>query len=723
MNGNRCIYAQKSGAGTSPRVVPARVKDRVTTQSIRGMMAFCRNGSSKSMNLNGTRSLQCTAVQQSDVASQLPPGEKPPPKKTYPVQLESIAVTASVDLLRATCTERLPEIQFGQKKGTTTNSYLVKTQQVLNPNKDRILIDLPSAAYEYDITAWLKDLGVLDSLDALVITRLNPERIPALVSVLRHAASKNEKIHVYLSKVAGQLLQDRCNADEELKTLVDGHATITFVTGSTTISLGGGEVLKFVPIPTPRWPDLVAVHSSKDQILFSSSFFAAHEAAEPGSSPFDDGGWGEHGDSVKYYFDCMLAPAARQVSRALDKLKINEVSPRVGNPAMDAMLAPLKSFLNEVNDAVMGADDGIPEPLAVSYICPIHGPVIRSSVMQVWMRYKEWTKEQIDLVDSSSVAVLYASAYGNTAALAQAISRGITKAGVGVNTLNLEQCGADEVEEAISKSDGFVIGSPTLGGHMPTQVQTALGTVMRVGATNKIPCGVFGSFGWSGEAVDMMEGKLKDAAFPFAFPSIRCKFKPTEAMLQICEQSGTDLAQTVKKNIRIREKAAAQKLSVAENASGTLLATGRIIGSLCVLTAKDGDAESGMLASWVSQASFDPPGLTVAVKKDRAIESLLPIGSKFVLNVLAEGRDRPIMREMVKQFAPGEDRFSNLNTERSESSGAIILTDAASYLECEVSQRMETGDHWLLYATVQDGKVLDEATPAAVHFRKVGSNY
>jgi flavin reductase (DIM6/NTAB) family NADH-FMN oxidoreductase RutF len=36
---------------------------------------------------------------------------------------------------------------------------------------------------------------------------------------------------------------------------------------------------------------------------------------------------------------------------------------------------------------------------------------------------------------------------------------------------------------------------------------------------------------------------------------------------------------------------------------------------------------------------------------------------------------------------------------------------------------METGDHWLLYATVQDGKVLDEATPAAVHFRKVGSNY
>lgn len=50
---------------------------------------------------------------------------------------------------------------------------------------------------------------------------------------------------------------------------------------------------------------------------------------------------------------------------------------------------------------------------------------------------------------------------------------------------------------------------------------------------------------------------------------------------------------------------------------------GRVVGSLSIVTAKDGDAESAMLASWLSQASFDPPGLTVAVKKDRAVESLL----------------------------------------------------------------------------------------------------
>lgn len=50
---------------------------------------------------------------------------------------------------------------------------------------------------------------------------------------------------------------------------------------------------------------------------------------------------------------------------------------------------------------------------------------------------------------------------------------------------------------------------------------------------------------------------------------------------------------------------------------------GRVVGSLSIVTAKDDEAESAMLASWLSQASFEPPGLTVAVKKDRAAESLM----------------------------------------------------------------------------------------------------
>ena len=123
------------------------------------------------------------------------------------------------------------------------------------------------------------------------------------------------------------------------------------------------------------------------------------------------------------------------------------------------------------------------------------------------------------------------------------------------------------------------------------------------------------------------------------------------------------------------------------------------------------------------QASFDPPGLTVAVKRDRAVEALLPVGNRFVLTVLAEGKERAAVKQLMRPFGPAEDRFAGLEVQRSELSGAAILpAAAASYLECRVEQRMEAGDHFLVYAVVEEGKVLCEA-PSAVHHRKIGSTY
>lgn len=62
--------------------------------------------------------------------------------------------------------------------------------------------------------------------------------------------------------------------------------------------------------------------------------------------------------------------------------------------------------------------------------------------------------------------------------------------------------------------------------HCPS-LQLALGSILRQGNARELPCGVFGSFGWSGEAVDEMEAKLKDGGYGFAFDPIKVKFKPT----------------------------------------------------------------------------------------------------------------------------------------------------------------------------------------------------
>ena len=62
---------------------------------------------------------------------------------------------------------------------------------------------------------------------------------------------------------------------------------------------------------------------------------------------------------------------------------------------------------------------------------------------------------------------------------------------------------------------------------------TALGAILRASEAKALPCGVFGSFGWSGEAVDEMESRLRDAGFKFGFEPIRVKFKPTVGQLQV----------------------------------------------------------------------------------------------------------------------------------------------------------------------------------------------
>lgn len=106
--------------------------------------------------------------------------------------------------------------------------------------------------------------------------------------------------------------------------------------------------------------------------------------------------------------------------------------------------------------------------------------------------------------------------------------------------------------------------------------------------------GVFGSFGWSGEAIDLLESKLKDAGYQFGFDPIRVKFTPTDVTLQTCEEAAIDFAQTLKRSQKLRT---AKPSVTAGGSDRTAQAVGRIVGSLCVVSVKRGDVTSGMLAS------------------------------------------------------------------------------------------------------------------------------
>jgi len=564
--------------------------------------------------------------------------------KPRDVQVLPVGIDTTVVRSRSWARLRF-EIEYALAKGTTANSYVIQGDKTA-------LIDPPGETFTQIYLEALQQRFDLKSLDYVILGHVNPNRAATLKALLELAPQITFVCSNPGAKNLRTILEDR-----ELSILV--------MRGEETLDLGKEHLLQFIPTPNPRYPDHLCTYDPQTEILYTDKLFGAHLCGEQ----VLDEGWEIFNEDRRYYFDCVMAPHARQVETALEKL-------------------------SELPVRMYGVG---------------HGPIVRYGLIELTQAYRQWSKQQTS--QELTVALLYASAYGSTATLAQAIARGITKAGVAVESINCEFAEPDEIRAAVEKAAGIVIGSPTLGGHAPTPIQTALGIILSTASSNRL-AGVFGSFGWSGEAIDLIEGKLKDAGYRFGFEPIRVKFKPTDVTLQLCEETGTDFAQSVKR---------AKKVRIARQpASNVEQAVGRIVGSLCVVTTKHGDISSAMLASWVSQATFNPPGITVAVAKDRAIESMLHSGDKLVLNVLAEGRQ--LRKHFMKSFAPGEDRFANVATETADN-GCPILTDALAYLECTVNNRMEAGDHWIVYAIADNGKVLNPDGITAVHHRKSGNHY
>jgi flavin reductase (DIM6/NTAB) family NADH-FMN oxidoreductase RutF len=204
-----------------------------------------------------------------------------------------------------------------------------------------------------------------------------------------------------------------------------------------------------------------------------------------------------------------------------------------------------------------------------------------------------------------------------------------------------------------------------------------------------------------------------------AFEPLRIRQVPSAEDYQRCEEAGTDLGQLL-----TREKTIAAMKSLDGDLDKAL---GRLSGGLYVVTARQGEGESlrsgAMVASWVSQASFEPPGLTVAVAKDRAIEALMQVGDRFVLNVLREDNHQELLRHFLRRFPPGADRFAGVATLDGVAVGGPVLGDALAFLGCRVAQRLEGPDHWIIYAVVEEGNVADTTSTTAVHHRKVGNHY
>lgn len=148
-------------------------------------------------------------------------------------------------------------------------------------------------------------------------------------------------------------------------------------------------------------------------------------------------------------------------------------------------------------------------------------------------------------------------------------------------------------------------------------------------------------------------------------------------------------------------------------------ALGRIPSGLFILTVRRGQSETGMLASWVQQCSFEPPLITLAVKRGRDVLAWLTEGSLCILNIL-DSSQTDMIGHFGRGFALDEPAFTGLEVE--PGGIAPILSEALAYLECRVTSRCVAGDHDLIIAQAIGGRLLGEGQPM-VHIRKSGFHY
>ncbi|WP_341526463.1 diflavin flavoprotein [Nostoc sp. UHCC 0302] len=433
------------------------------------------------------------------------------------------------------------------------------------------------------------------------------------------------------------------------------------------LDLGNGHEFEFVIAPNLHWPDTIFSFDHKTKILYTCDAFGMHYCSD---STFDEDLKTLEAD-FQYYYECLMGPNARSVLSALKRM------------------AELKN---------------------IGMIATGHGPLLSHHVEELTGRYRTWSQKQTK--SETVVGIFYVSEYGYSDRLAQAIANGISKTDVAVEIVDLgAEVDLQELRELVSRCSGIVVGLPPTSG--AANIQAALSTVLG-SAKEKQAIGIFETGGGDDEPIDPLVSKFRNLGLTTVFPAIRIKQTPTENTYKLCEEAGTDLGQWV-----TRDRSIKNMKSLGADLDKAL---GRLSGGLYIITAKKGDVSSAMLASWVAQASFKPLGFSIAVAKDRAIESLMQVGDRFVLNVLEEGNYQKLMKHFLKRFAPGADRFEGVKTQPAEN-GAPILTDALAYMECEVVSRMDCGDHWAVYSTVYAGRVSKPDALTAVHHRKVGNHY
>jgi len=262
----------------------------------------------------------------------------------------------------------------------------------------------------------------------------------------------------------------------------------------------GKRTLTFLETRMLHWPDNMFTYLKEDKILISSDAFGQHYA---GHEKFDD----QLGDEImfhakKYYANILL------------------------------LYSPLiLKLLEKVTE--LG--------LEIDMICPDHGIIWRKDPGRIINAYAKWASQ----APEKKAVIVYDTMWHSTEAMAEAISQGIVDEGVIARPIHIRSSHRSEIMTEVLDAAAVVVGSPTINNQLFPTVSDFLTYMKGLKPKNKIGA-AFGSYGWSGESVKLINQELEAMKFDIIDPGVKIQYIPDQDGKNACYELGRKIGKAIK---------------------------------------------------------------------------------------------------------------------------------------------------------------------------------
>ena len=353
-------------------------------------------------------------------------------------------------------------------------------------DKKIALFDTVKKSHINELVHHIRQLVDPTAIDYMIVNHVEMDHSGALPEMVE--LIKPEKI--FCSKMGLKAIEEHFHPKDWPLVAVDNGQTISL----------GSKTIQFLETRMLHWPDSMFSYLQEDKLLISSDAFGQHLAT---SERFDD----------EVNFSELMEQTAKYYANILT----------LYSPLIRKLLAKVQEL-----------------GLEIDMIAPDHGIIWRSHIKDVLHAYADWSQNK----GQRKALVIYDTMWESTHKMAKAITAGINETGVSVKLINLAHSHRSDVMTDVLNAKAVILGSATLNNGLLPRMAGFLMYMRGLKPTNKIGA-AFGSFGWSGEAVKLMNAAMEDMKFDIIEPGLRVKYVPGHTDLQECVEMGKRIGNAV----------------------------------------------------------------------------------------------------------------------------------------------------------------------------------